>query len=130
MSYVDGFLLVVPKKNKAAYRKMALEGARTWMKYGALDYFECIGNDLKAEAMGDMKTWSFTDVVKAKKNEEVWFSFIVYKSKKHRDQVNKKVMAEMNEQASKYQDLVVPFDMQRMAKGGFEVVVEKHKRKK
>jgi uncharacterized protein YbaA (DUF1428 family) len=73
--------------------------------------------------MGGMKPLAFTELAKAKPNETVWFSFIVYKSKKHRDEVNAKVMEEMNKQAEKY-NVPMPFDMKRMAYGGFEVKVE------
>lgn len=128
MSYVDGFVMVVPKKNKAAYIKMAKEGAQSWLKHGALSYFECVGNDFKVDDMDGMKNKSFPEMAKASKNEDVWFSFIVYKSKKHRDQVNKKVMKEMGEQYD--ENFKMPFDMTKMAKGGFEVVVEKHKKGK
>ncbi|PIR83949.1 DUF1428 domain-containing protein [Candidatus Kaiserbacteria bacterium CG10_big_fil_rev_8_21_14_0_10_51_14] len=120
--YVDGFVLIVPKKNVAAYRKMAKEGARMWKKYGALDYKECIGDDLRPN-MGGMQALTFPKMAKLKKGETVWFSYIVYKSRAHRDQVNKKVMAEMNKQAAKYKDVPMPFDMKRMAYGGFKVEV-------
>ncbi|MCC6564071.1 DUF1428 domain-containing protein, partial [Candidatus Uhrbacteria bacterium] len=93
-NYVDGFVLVVPKKNAKAYKKMATEGARMWKKFGALEYFECMGDDLFPKGMGGVKALTFPKMTKMKKDETVWFSFIVYKSKKHRDQVNKKVMAE------------------------------------
>lgn len=120
--YVDGFVLVIPKKNIAAYRKMAMEGAKMWMKYGALQYFECMGDDLNPYGKGP-KGLTFPELTKLKKNETVWFSFIVYKSKKHRDQVNKKVMAQMDKDAEKYKDMPMPFDMKRMAYGGFKPVV-------
>src|SRR3989344_6535104 len=93
--YVDGFVLVVPKKKVEEYRKMAEGGKKMWMKYGALDYKECIGDDLNPN-MGGMKGLTFTKMVKLKKGETVWFSYITYKSRAHRDQVNKKVMAEMD----------------------------------
>lgn len=122
--YVDGFVLVVPKNKVAAYKKMATEGRDMWMKYGALSYFECKGDDLKTKAMGGMKPLAFTKIAKAKPNEDVWFSFVVYRSRKHRDEVNKKVMDEMNKMKDKYKDVPMPFDMNRMAYGGFEVVIE------
>jgi uncharacterized protein YbaA (DUF1428 family) len=74
--------------------------------------------------MGGMKSLSFTELAKAKPNETVWFSFVIYDSKKQRDEVNAKVMAEMDKQAEKYKDIPMPFDMKRMAYGGFEVKVE------
>lgn len=122
--YVDGFVFVVPKDKIAQYKKMAQEGARIWMRYGALEYMECTGEDLVAKEMDGMKPLAFTEMAKAKPNETVWFSFIVYKSRKHRDEVNTKVMEEMNKQKEKYKDVSMPFDMERFAYGGFEVVVE------
>lgn len=121
--YVDGFVLVVPKKNADAYRKMAREGAKMWLKYGALDYKECLGDDMSPN-MGGTPALTFLKMAKAKEDDEVWFSFIVYKSKAHRDQVNKKVMAEMDKKAEKYKDEPMPFDMKRFAYGGFKVVVD------
>ena len=121
-NYVDGFVLVVPKKNIAAYRKMAQGGAKMWKKYGALDYKECMGDDLTPH-MGGIPTPTFPRLAKLKKGETVWFSYITYKSRAHRDQVNKKVMAEMDKQAKKYKDTPMPFDLKRMAYGGFKVMV-------
>lgn len=122
--YVDGFVLVVPKNKVNEYKKMAKEGADMWMKFGALEYFECIGDDLAAKDMGGGKPLEFTKMAKAKPNETVWFSFVVYRSRKHRDEVNKKVMDAMNELKDKYKDVSMPFDVKRMAYGGFETVVE------
>lgn len=123
--YLDGFLLVVPKSKVLEYKKMAREGAAMWMKFGALEYMECVGEDLVPKDMGGgMKPLAFTKVAKAKTNETVWFSFIVYKSKKHRDEVNAKVMKEMEKQAENYKDELMPFDMRRFAYGGFDVAVE------
>lgn len=121
--YVDGFVLVVPKKKVPEYRKMAREGARMWMKCGALDYKECMGDDLEPD-MGGMPVLTFLKLAKVKKDETVWFSYIAYKSRAHRDQVNRKVMAEMDKMmAKKRKDMPMPFDMKRMAYGGFKVVV-------
>lgn len=117
--YVDGFVLIVPKKNVSAYKKMAKEGCETWMKYGALSYRECMLNDAKPP----MIELTFPKMVNAKPSETVWFSYIEYKNKKHRDEVNKKVMAEMDKKAEKYKDFKMPFDMKKMSFGGFEVVV-------
>ncbi len=122
--YVDGFVLVVPKKNLAAYRKMAREGAKIWRKYGAIDYKECVGDDLQPDMGGVTPGLMFPKMVGVKKDETVWFSFIVYKSKTQRNQVNKKVMAEMSKNEKKYKNMVMHFDMKRFAYGGFEVVVE------
>ena len=123
--YVDGFVLVVPRAKLAAYRKMATMGAKVWKKYGALDYKECMGNDLKVKSQGGMKPLAFTKMTRAKSNETVWFSFIVYKSKKHRDDVNAKVMKDPMMNDPKWQKMPMPFDMKRMAYGGFEVIVDR-----
>ena len=122
--YVTGFVLIVPKNKVEAYKKMAEGGRDTWMKYGALQYFECMGEDLATEDMGGMKALEFTQMAKAKPDETVWFSFIVFKSKKHRDEVNAKVMEEFGKQAEEGKDMSMPFDFKRMATGGFEVEVE------
>jgi len=123
MKYVDGFVFVVPKKNLAAYRKMATLGRRVWMKHGALDYKECIGDDMNPN-MGNMPALTFPKIAKTKKGETVWFSFIVYKNKKHRDQVNAKVMKDSAMNDPKWKDMKMPFDMRRFAYGGFKVVVD------
>ncbi len=120
--YVDGFVLVVPRNKINAYRKMATMGAKIWMKCGALDYKECIGDDLNPN-MGGVPALAFTKMTKSKKGETVWFSYVTYKSRAHRDQVNKKVMVEMGKEAKKHKDMEMPFDMKRMAYGGFKVEV-------
>ena len=90
MSYVDGYVLAVPKKHLKAYRKMAALGRKAWMKHGAVDYKECAGDDLAAK-------WGtpFTGVMKLKPGETAIFAYIVFKSRAHRDRVNAKVMKEM-----------------------------------
>lgn len=122
--YVDGFVLVVPKGKEAEYEKMAEEGRDAWMKHGALQYFECRGDDLKQQEMGEEKSRAFEELVGASADENVWFSFIVFESREHRDEVNKKVMAEMDESYDEQSEFVMPFEMTRMAYGGFEVRVE------
>lgn len=122
--YIDGFVLVVPKGKEAEYQKMAEEGRDSWMKHGALQYFECRGDDLKQQEMGDQKSRAFTEMSGASSDENVWFSFIIFESKEHRDEVNKKVMEEMDEAYQDHSDFVQPFDMSQMAYGGFEVAVE------
>ena len=122
--YVDGFVFVVPKDKIEEYQKMAEAGKEMWMKYGALEYMECVGEDLDPKEMGGIKSLGFTELAKAGPNETVWFSFIVYESKKRRDEINAKVMEEMNKQAEENKDFPMPFDMRRMAVGGFEVKVE------
>ena len=120
--YIDGYVLVVPKKNLKTYKKMASDAGKVWMKYGALQYTECIGEDLKSATK-----WGclpFPKMTKAKPNDTVLFSFIAYKSRKHRDTVNANVMKEMEKNADKYKsECRNVFDMKRMAVGGFETIV-------
>ncbi len=120
MKYVDGYVLVVPEKNLPAYREMAEKGAKIWKKYGALQYIESVGDDLSPEWAGIR----FPQMVAAGPGETVVFSFIVFKSRAHRDEVNAKVMKDpfMNDPDQK--DMPMPFDMKRMAYGGFNVIVE------
>ena len=122
--YIDGFVLVVPKDKAEQYKKMAEEGRDTWVKYGALEYYECRGDDLVPQEMGGEKARAFTDMAGATSDEEVWFSFIVFNSKEHRNEVNAKVMEEMSKKAEEYKNLLMPFDTKRMAYGGFKVEVE------
>jgi uncharacterized protein YbaA (DUF1428 family) len=121
MSYVDGFVMPIPKKNLAAYKKMAAEGAKAWKKHGALAYYECVGDDLSPKGVPGMKITHFPTMAKAKAGETVVFSFIIYKSRAHRDAVNKRVMKEMSAQP---QPTTMPFDMKRMAYGGFKTIVQ------
>ena len=118
MPYVDGFVLVVPKKNLKAYVKMAQVGGVVWKEHGALEYRECVGEDLNAP-------WGlpFPKLTKLKAGETVVFSWIVYKSRAHRDKVNKKVMEDPRLQNA-MQGKKMPFDIKRMAYGGFEVLVD------
>jgi uncharacterized protein YbaA (DUF1428 family) len=117
MTYVDGFVIPAPKKTVAAYKKLATWGKKVWMKHGALQYFECVADDLDSmPGCGD-----FRKLVKLKSNETLWYSFIIYKNRKHRDAVNKKVMAEMSKHKM---PKVMPFDLKRMAHGGFKTVVQ------
>jgi len=122
--YVDGFVLVVPKGKEAEYEEMAKMGRDSWMKHGALQYFECKGDDLVQHEQGDDKSRDFKEMAGAGADENVWFSFIVFKSKEHRDEVNKKVMQEMDEEYKDQTDFEMPNDMKKMAYGGFEVTVE------
>ncbi len=122
--YIDGFLFVVPKGKEAEYRKMAQFGKKLWLKHGALDYKECIGDDLHSKGdMGGPAPLSFSKVIGAKTGETVWFSFIGFKSRKHRDQVNAKVMKDPAMQDPKWKDMPMPVDMKRFAYGGFKVEV-------
>jgi uncharacterized protein YbaA (DUF1428 family) len=117
MSYVDGFVLVVPKKKIAAYKKMATRAAMVWRDHGALDYRECVGDDLKVK-MG----LPFPKLAKTKPGETVVFYYIVYKSRAHRDRVNAKVMKDKRLFEGMPKEM--PFDMKRMAYGGFKTLVE------
>jgi uncharacterized protein YbaA (DUF1428 family) len=123
LPYVDGFVLVVPKKNLEAYRKMAELGAKVWMKHGALDYKECVGDDMKPN-MGDVKLLSFPQMAKSKPSDLIIFSYIVFKSRAHRDRVNAKVMKDPAMNPEVYKDQPMPMDMEKMAYGGFQVLVD------
>lgn len=114
MAYVDGFMIPILKKNLKAYKKMALLGKKAWMKHGALDYKECVGDDLAAK-------WGtpFPRLMKLKAGETAIFAFIVFKSRAHRDRVNAKIMQEFADGPKE-----MPFDMKRMAYGGFKVLVD------
>lgn len=121
--YVDGFLIVVPEDKTEEYKEMAQQGRDDWMKHGALAVYECKGDDMDPQEMGGEKTRAFPEMTGAKEGETVWFSFIIFKHKAHRDEVNAKVMAEMEEQGGP-DEQTMPFEMKRMAYGGFEALVE------
>lgn len=125
--YVDGFVLVVPNNKTEEYKKMAEGGRDSWMKHGALAYFECRGDDLAAQEMGEERAREFPEMAGAGSDQTVWFSFIVFESKAHRDEVNAKVMEEMEGAADAYENVAMPFDMRQMAYGGFQVEVEASK---
>jgi uncharacterized protein YbaA (DUF1428 family) len=118
MPYVDGFIVPVPNKNLKAYRAMAKKAGKVWREHGALDYKECVADDVK---MG--KWTSFPRSVKQKKNETVVFSYIVYKSRADRDRCLKKVMADKR-LAAMMDPKNMPFDGKRMIYGGFKVFVD------
>ena len=118
MSYVDGFVLPVPKRNKQAYLRVARKMGKICREYGALEYRECIADDVKPG-----KWTSFPRAVKLKRNETVWFSWIVYKNRKHRDSVNKKVMKDKR-LAPMMDPKKMPFDGKRFIYGGFKVMVD------
>ncbi|MEM4255289.1 MAG: DUF1428 domain-containing protein [Candidatus Norongarragalinales archaeon] len=124
MVYVDGYVLPVPKKKIKAYKAMARMGAKMWRKHGALDYKECVADDLFPKMKGFHPSIRFPNTVKAKPNETVVFSFIVYKSRAHRDAVNAKVMKDPAMNDPKNKDMEMPFDMKRMVYGGFKVIVD------
>ena len=118
MSYVDGFIIPVPKRNVRAYRRMAVMGRKAWMKHGALDYKECVGNDLASK-------WGtpFTRLLKLKPNETAVFAYIVFKSRAHRDRVNKKVMQDPR-LANMMELGAALVDAKRMVYGGFKTLVD------
>lgn len=118
MRYVDGFVLPLPKKNVEAYRRMAQQAGKIWREHGALEFRECVGEDLKVK-MG----LPFPRLAKLKAGETVVFSWIVYKSRAHRDRVNAKVMKDPR-MAKMMDDGPMPFDVKRMAYGGFEILVD------
>ena len=115
--YVDGFLLAVPEKNLDAYRKMARKAGKVWKEYGAIDYVECVADDVQPG-----KHTSFPQAVKLKPGEVVVFSWITYKSRRQRDSVNKKVMADPRIAAMGPPN-AMPFDGKRMMWGGFKSIV-------
>jgi uncharacterized protein YbaA (DUF1428 family) len=119
MRYVDGFLLPIPKRHLAAYRTLARKAGKVWMEHGALQYCECAGDDLKSP--GTVVT--FPKSVRLKRGEVVFFSWIAYKSRAHRDRVNAKVMKDPR-MLRMMEKETAPFDMRRMAYGGFQVLVD------
>lgn len=118
MSYVDGFVLPIPQKNMAAYKRLARLGCKIWREHGALQYFECVGDDLQGPC-----GVPFPSLAKLKRGEVVVFAYIVYKSRKHRDAVNAKVMKDPRilKMMSRRK---MPFDMNRMTCGGFKTMVQ------
>jgi uncharacterized protein YbaA (DUF1428 family) len=118
MNYVDGFVVPVPKKKVGAYRSMAKQASRVWRDHGALEFYESVADDVPYG-----KRTSFPRSVKLKKNETVVFSWIIYKSRTHRDRVMKKVMADPRI-ARMMGKKDVPFDAKRMIFGGFKVIVQ------
>ena len=120
MGYVDGFVLAIPKRNLRAYRSLARETGKLWRKYGALDYKECIGDDLNIPQGGI----PFPRMVRLKKGETVVFSYIVYKSRAHRDRVHAKVMKDPYMTDLKWNERSMPFDTRRVSFGGFKIIVD------
>lgn len=117
MPYVDGFVVPVPKKKLEAYRRLARKAGKVWREHGALDFKECVADDVKKG-----KWTSFPRSVKLKPSETVVFSWITYKSRAHRDKVNAKVMKDKRIAGMDMKDM--PFDGKRMIYGGFKVFVE------
>jgi uncharacterized protein YbaA (DUF1428 family) len=119
MPYVDGFVLPIPKKNIKAYERMAKLAGEIWREHGALEYRECVGDDMDIKGV-----LPFRRLVKLKPGETAVFAWIVYKSRAHRDKVNAKVMKDPRLNAM-MEGKKMPFDMKRMAYGGFKVLVER-----
>jgi uncharacterized protein YbaA (DUF1428 family) len=115
--YIDGFVVPVPKKNLDAYRRMSRKCGKVWMEYGALQYTECVADDVKPG-----KLTSFPQSVKMKADETVIFSWIVYRSRKHRDSVNAKVMKDPRIASMDMKNM--PFDGKRLIWGGFKSMIE------
>jgi uncharacterized protein YbaA (DUF1428 family) len=119
MPYVDGFVLAVRKSKLAAYRSMARKAGKVWREHGALEFRECVGDDLKIKGMSA----TFPRMLRLKRGETAMFSWIVYKSRAHRDRVNAKVMKDPR--LTKMMDpAATPFDVKRMLYGGFKVLVD------
>jgi uncharacterized protein YbaA (DUF1428 family) len=118
MAYVDGYIVPVPKRNLEAYRRMAQKAGKVWREHGALEVRECVADDVKPG-----KRTSFPQSVKLKPGETVFFSYIVYKSRAHRDRVNAKVMKDKR-LAPMMDPKALPFDGKRMFWGGFKVMVD------
>jgi len=116
-NYVDGFVLPVRKKDVDAYRRIARKAGKIWMEHGALEYKECVAEDVPKG-----KVTSFPMSVKRKPSETVVFAWITYKSRAHRDKINKKVMNDPRLADMEEKDM--PADMKRMIYGGFEVIVD------
>jgi uncharacterized protein YbaA (DUF1428 family) len=121
-NYVDGFILPIPRKKLAAYKKLAKLASKVWLEHGAIDYVECIADDVKPG-----KVTSFPQAVKLKKGEVVFFSWATYKNRAHRDKVMKKVM--VDPRLSEMSPENMPFDGRRMFWGGFKPVINVSKKK-
>jgi len=121
--YIDGFVLPVPKKNLAAYRRIARVAAKVWREYGALEYVECVADQLTSKHEGKTYTSLFPKLAKVKPGEVVVFSWIIYKSKADQKRIMKKVMADPRICKSMDPNNM-PFDMGRMAWAGFKPIVE------
>ena len=118
MSYVDGYVLPVPKKNLRAYARMAQKAGKIWREHGAIEFRECVADDVKPG-----KYTSFPQSVKLKPGETVIFTWIVFKSRAHRDRVNNKVMKDPR-LSNMMDPKALPFDGKRMFWGGFKTLVE------
>jgi uncharacterized protein YbaA (DUF1428 family) len=118
MAYVDGYVIPIPKKNLKAYQRMAAKAGKVWMDHGAVAFLECVGDDLKIKGVN-----SFLKLAKTKPGETVLFSYVVFKSRAHRDKVNAKVMKDKR-LAAMMDAQAMPFDVKRMSYSGFKSIVE------
>jgi uncharacterized protein YbaA (DUF1428 family) len=118
MAYVDGYVIPIPKKNLKAYQRIAAKAGKVWMDHGALAYLECVGEDLKVKGVN-----SFLKLAKTKPGETVLFSFVIFKSRTHRDKVNAKVMKDKR-LAAMMDPKAMPFEVKRMSYSGFKSIVE------
>jgi uncharacterized protein YbaA (DUF1428 family) len=116
MAYVDGFVLPVPRRKLQAYRRLSLKAGKIWREHGALDYKECVGDDIKGAL--------FPRAARVRRGEAVVFSWILYRSRAHRDRVNAKVMKDPRLKKMMEDSKTMPFDVKRMAYGGFKVLVD------
>jgi uncharacterized protein YbaA (DUF1428 family) len=116
MAYVDGFVIPIRRRNLPAYRRMARLAGKVWREHGAVEFRECVGDDLKVKG-----ALPFTRLARLKPGETVLFSWIVYRSRRHRDRVNAKVMKDPRLDMDPKS---MPFDVKRMAWGGFKTIVE------
>ncbi len=112
--YIDGFVIPIKKKNISKYKKLAQFGCKAWMKHGAINYYECIGDDFVNHGIG------FKKMCQLKSDETVIFAFVTFKSKSHRNKVNKQVMIEMDKL---FKNMKMPFDMKRFSMAGFKTLV-------
>lgn len=125
--YIDAYILVVKKNNVEKYKKMAQNGCAMWTKHGALSYRECMGDDIVPKQEDGMSSLGFPALTQLQDDETVWFSYIEYTSKEHRDEVNKKVMAEWGEKMQENPDFAKEctdiMEMHRFSSGGFNIEV-------
>jgi len=115
--YVDGYVIPIPRRKVAAYRRIAQRAGKVWRDHGALEFRECVGDDLAVKGLVP-----FPRLARARRGETVLFSWVVYRSRAHRDRVNKKVQKDPRIAAMSNEEM--PVDMRRMAYGGFKVLVD------
>jgi len=127
MVYVDGFVIPILRKNLGAYRKMARDAGKIWIKHGALEYWECVGEDFKVQMDPKDKSkvgFPFSKKFNLKSSETVLFSWIVYRSKSHRNKINSKVMKDPSMNMENFDMKSMPFDIKKMLYAGFTPIVK------